>query len=383
MLEGPGQSDVTWALIAREGRSGNDRPGQEIDPAGQGEGMEQASIAAGIVAGFVAFLDRRGMDGGGIAAQAGIDLSLLADPDARLPFARYGQLLALARQASRDTGLSLRFGADVGMADLSILGLIMEASATMGEAFAQMQRYGRLALAPDPRLPARFELEEREGRLYLIDHRPDPNSSPEMTEEAFAQLTCGPRRFLDRPHVLSVHVTHEAPPHAGLYDEIFACPVQFGAAFNALELHLEVASWPVARERRYVFGVLCEKAEGLLAAVMPKETVRGRLEEAMRLRLHQGEPGAEELARELGFSRSTLFRRLREEGTSFALVLDALRRDLALQFVSESRISLAEIAYLLGFSEPAALSRAFQRWTGMTPGQYRRRSGPSGVKAAI
>ena len=65
------------------------------------------------------------------------------------------------------------------------------------------------------------------------------------------------------------------------------------------------------------------------------------------------------------------------------LVLDALRRDLALEFVTGSRNSLAEIAYLLGFSEPAALSRAFQRWTGMTPGQYRRRDGASGVKAAI
>jgi AraC-like DNA-binding protein len=345
--------------------------------------MGQASIAAGIVAGFVAFLDRRGMNGRVLAAEAGINLSLLNDPDARLQFTRYGHLLALARQASGDTGLSLRFGAEVGMADLSILGLIMEASATMGEAFAQMQRYGRLALAADPKLPPRFDLEDRQGRLYLTDRRPDPNSFPDMTEEAFAQLACGPRRFLDRPHVLSVHVTHEAPPHAGLYDEIFACPVHFGAPFNALELHPEVALWPVARERRYVFGVLCEKADSLMAAARPVETVRARLEEAMRLRLHQGEPGADDLAHELGFSRSTLFRRLREEGTSFALVLDGLRRDLALQFVAGSGNSLAEIAYLLGFSEPAALSRAFQRWTGMTPGHYRKRSRRAGDKAAI
>jgi AraC-like DNA-binding protein len=345
--------------------------------------LQQASIAAGIVAGFVAFLDRRDMDGRVLAAEAGIDLSLLNDPDARLPFDRYVHLLSLARHASGDTGLSLRFGAEVGMADLSILGLIMEASATMGEAFAQMQRYGRLALAPDPKLPPRFALEDREGRLYLVDHRPDPNSFPEMTEEAFAQLTCGPRRFLDRPHVLCVQLTHEAPLHAGLYDEIFACPVHFGASLNALELHPEVALWPVARERRYVFGVLCEKADSLMAAVRPVGTVRARLEEAMRLRLHQGEPGADDLARELGFSRSTLFRRLREEGTSFALVLDGLRRDLALQFVSQSRNSQAEIAYLLGFSEPAVLSRAFQRWTGMSPGHYRRQSRASGDKAAI
>lgn len=170
--------------------------------------------------------------------------------------------MRLGQQASGDSSLSLRFGAAVGMADLSILGLIMEASASMGEAFVQMQRYGRLAMASDQSLPSRFTLEGRDAQLFLVDRRPDPGAFPELTEEAFAQLTCGPRRFLDRPHVLSVHVTHEAPRHAALYDKVFACPVHFGAAFNGLELPLDIAGWPVAGERRYVFGVLCEKADG-------------------------------------------------------------------------------------------------------------------------
>ncbi|MCP8883665.1 AraC family transcriptional regulator [Devosia sp. XJ19-1] len=345
--------------------------------------MQQASIAAGIVSGFVAFLDGQGVDGRALAATAGIAGGVLVDPDARLPFDRYAALVGLAHKTTGDTGLSLRFGAAVGMADLSILGLIMEASATMGEAFVQMQRYGRLALAADPSLPPRFAMEHHGERLYLVDRGPDPDSFPEMTEEAFAQLTCGPRRFLTRPHVLSVHVTHEAPRHAELYAEIFACPVHFGAVFNALELPLDIADWPVARERRYVFGVLCEKAESLLREAVPVASIRALLDAAIRASLHQGEPGADPLARSLGFSRSTLFRRLRDEGTSFARVLDGVRHDLALQYLAGGRSSLAEIAYLLGFSEPAALSRAFQRWTGETPGQYRLRSRLSGVKDTI
>ncbi len=346
--------------------------------------MQQASIAAGIVGGFVSFLAGQGVDAEALAGKAGIDLNLLADPDARLAFEHYARLIRLAQDATGDTGLSLRFGAAVGMADMSILGLIMEASATMGEAFAQMQSFGRLALAPDPKLPPRFALEQQGGRLFLIERRPDADAFPELTEEAFAQLTCGPRRFLDRPHVIGVHLSFGAPAHAALYETIFACPIHFDAGFSGLELHPDVAEWPVARERRYVFGVLCEKADNLLMrAARPVAGVRAQLEEAMRADMHWGEPNADVLARQLGFSRSTLFRRLRDEGTSFVLVLDALRHEMAMQYLKGGRLSIEEIAYLLGFSEAAAFSRAFLRWEGVSPGQYRRRNAGGGQKPAI
>lgn len=333
--------------------------------------MQQATIATGIVAGFSAFLVQQGIDGGELVRRVGIDPAAFADPDGRLPLAQYARLVSLGQQMSGDSGLSLRFGAAVGMSDISILGLIMEASTNMGEAFEQMQRYGRLAMAHDPSLPSRFVLDRRGDRLFLVDQRPDPAAFPGLTEEAFAQLTCGPRRFLDRPHVLSVHVTHEAPSHAALYDEVFSCPIHFGDTFNGLELPLDIAGWPVAGERRYVFGVLCEKADQLLARAIPLATIRSRLEQAMRAELHLGEPSADTMATRLGFSRSTLFRRLRDEGTSFARVLDELRRDMAIDYLTSSRIPAAEVAYLVGFSEAAAFSRAFHRWMGQTPGRFR------------
>ena len=335
--------------------------------------MQQPSIAAGIVAGLLTFAAAHGADADGLARQAGIAPETLHDPDARLPFGKYRIVMGLAQEATGKTGLALHFGAEIGMAQLSILGLIMEASATMGEALAQMQRYGRLAVALDPSAPARFGLEQRQGRLFLVDHRPDADLFPELTEEAFAQLTCGPRRFLERPHVLSVHLTYPPPAHAGDYERVFACPVHFNAAFNALELHPDTASWPVAQSPRYVFGVLRERADQLLAAQEVPVGYRGQLEAMLRPVLHQGEPEADAMAGLLGCSRSTLFRRLREEGTSYRLVLDALRRDMAVSYLRGGRTSVGEIAYLVGFSDPVAFSRAFRRWTGETPGRYRSR----------
>lgn len=158
--------------------------------------VQQPTIAAGIVAGFVAFLTNRGVDAARLAGEAGIDPRELGNPDAHIPFQQYATLMRIAQESTGDTGLALRFGAEIGMAEMSILGLIMEASATMGEAFGQMQRYGRLAMAPGSASQPRFTLEQRRGALFLTDLRPQPNVFPELTEEAFAQLACGPRRFL-------------------------------------------------------------------------------------------------------------------------------------------------------------------------------------------
>jgi AraC-like DNA-binding protein len=90
--------------------------------------------------------------------------------------------------------------------------------------------------------------------------------------------------------------------------------------------------------------------------------------------LHEGEPAAEPLARELGCSRSTLFRRLRDEGTTFTRVVEHLRRDLAIEYLRGGRVSVREVTYLVGFSDPAAFSRAFRRWIGRPPGEFRQSS---------
>jgi AraC-like DNA-binding protein len=83
--------------------------------------------------------------------------------------------------------------------------------------------------------------------------------------------------------------------------------------------------------------------------------------------LHTGDASVDIIAKKLGFSRQTLFRRLKAEGATFREVLDELRHKLALDYLSGKQVSVNETAYLVGFSEPAAFSRAFKRWTGSSP----------------
>lgn len=330
--------------------------------------MAELTASAGVVRGLIEFAAGRGADPQALAARAGIDPGDLEDQDNRVPLAKYATLIRAAQEMCADPAFQLHYGEAVDMSEISIVGLIMLASETMGDAFAQMQRFGRLALEVEGvSAGARFKIVPRGGGLWMVDTRANPNDLPELTEGAFARLVCGPRRFLPKPHVLEIHFTHPAPSYRAEYERIFQCPVTFGSDWNAMRLDPEITSWRVARQPRYVFGVLTERAGALLRELEVSKTTRGHVENALLPILHTGEVGADAIAHALGFSRQTLFRRLKAENTTFEEVLDALRHRMAMHYLGGRKASVNETAYLVGFSDPAAFSRAFKRWTGRNP----------------
>lgn len=330
--------------------------------------MTDLTTSAGIVAGLIAFAVDRGAERAALMTKTGVQPVDLEDADSRLPFETYMVLMRAAQDLCGDPALALHFGEAVDLAEMSIVGLIMNASATMGDAFAQMQRLNRLTLETEGLSEGpRFELNMRDGQLWMVDTRTDPDVFPELSEGAFARLACGPRRFLPKPHVLEVQFTHKAPAYRAEYDRIFQCPVTFSSGWNAMRLDPQIATWPVALQPRYVFGVLTQRADDLLQELLDQKTVRGRVEAVLLPLLHTGDVSADSVARTLGFSRQTLFRKLKSENASFEQLLDALRLRMSLRYLAGARVSVNETAYLVGFSEPAAFSRAFKRWTGKSP----------------
>jgi AraC-like DNA-binding protein len=330
--------------------------------------MTDPTVSAGIARGLAAFAAAKGADPAALCREAGIDPAALDDADTRIPLARYKALMCAAQAACDLPALGLLYGEAVDMSEVSIVGLIMNASETMGDAFAQMQRFGALAVELDaaPGAP-RFQLAQRGGQLWMTDTRPNPDDFPELTEAAFARLVCGPRRFLAAPHVLEVHVTRAAPSYQAEYARIFQCPVTFSADWNAMRLAPGLTSWRVAQQPAYVFGILTDRADALLRELAAARTLRGQVEAQLLARLHTGDISADAVAATLGISRQTLFRRLKTEGTSFKLVLDDLRRRMALDYLGARKTSVNETAYLVGFSDAPAFSRAFKRWTGKSP----------------
>lgn len=328
----------------------------------------EPTVGAGFARGLFELALAKGAPRAELIRQSGLEPYDLADQDARVPFARYVALMRAAKALTGDAALGLHYGEQVNIADVSIVGLIGLASETMLDAFLQLNRYVQLIVETERTGPGdRFQsVRDRHG-LWMVDTRRDPNAFPELTESAFAQLVCGPRKFDDTRFVLEVQVTHERPAYADEYERIFRCPVTFGAARNAFRVDEAWAARPVCRLPRYVFGVLSEKADALLAELESVRTTRGRVESLLIPVLHKGEANIDCIAAKLGTSRQTLFRRLKAEGVTFVGVLDALRHKLALHYLSGEKVSVNETAYLVGFSDPAAFSRAFKRWTGSSP----------------
>jgi AraC-like DNA-binding protein len=170
-----------------------------------------------------------------------------------------------------------------------------------------------------------------------------------------------------------VEFAHPEPVATSEHERVFGLRPRFGARVSALGLSHESAARRVLKADPALSRILTAHADQLLAArrsVAPtvSEEVRRCLAEDLAHRL----PSLAQVAKRLGTSERSLQRRLREEGTRFADVLDGMRRELALRYVADPRLSLGEVAYLLGFAEPSPFHRAFRRWTGTTAAAMRR-----------
>jgi len=149
-------------------------------------------------------------------------------------------------------------------------------------------------------------------------------------------------------------------------------PEALGFLLSSIRPALDRDARPPAQRHPFL-ALLGHVAKGIeRRRARPREaTVRLLVERHVAPRLADGPVRIEEVARELGFSRQTLYRRLKAEGVTFALLLDDLRRRLALRFIRDRGLTVKDAAYRLGFSDPAAFSRAFKRWTGVSPKEMR------------
>ncbi len=336
--------------------------------------MAEPSVAAGVARGLMRFAVSKGADQTFLAERSQINAADLADQDNRIPFAKYVALMRAAKESSHDDALALHYGEAANIAEHSIVGLIGQACETIMEAFVQLNRYVRLVVDVDVGTAERFQLRHERGGLWFIDTRKEPNDFPELTESSFTQLVCGARSFRDipkTPFVRAVHFTHSAPSYRGEYERIFQAPVTFDSDRNAMSVDETWLTHRIAILPRYAFGVLSEHADALLKSLERSTSTKGRVESLLMPILHTGNPDMGAIAAKLGVSRRTLSRKLKMEGTSFVTLLDELRHQLALHYLSCKRASVNETAYLLGFSDPTGFSRAFKRWTGSSPRSMR------------
>ena len=331
-----------------------------------------STAAASYVSGILDYSVLRGANRRVLLRLCELTPSILETHHTRIPMVQAIRLMRASATLLDDAAFALHFGESVPCYQLVVTAELGAAAKTVREAMMQVNRYSPLGLdLVGVRCGERYRLDTCADGAWFTDTRPS-DGWPEITESTFARMAVGMRRLAGRQIVRAVHVTHDAPIHRPEYDRIFGAPIVFGARRNALLIDPAFLAQPLPPAPQHRTSILTAHADQQLDAISRARSCRGRVEDALRVLLPSGDVGVLRVSRELAMSRQTLYRRLQGEGTTYADVLDSLRYDLARTGLLAPDASVRSVARSLGFSESAAFSRAFKRWTGTSPSAFAR-----------
>lgn len=315
---------------------------------------------------------QRGVEEEALANAAGFDPTLLDDPDDRVPALAMLRIWDEVERLTADPTFGLFIGRTATASAMPLAGRLVAASATLGEGLARVMTHYRLF---NDAHPSAMIMDGDEVR-FRVDSKALPVRPPRLAIEfAFAWAIDIAREAVgERLRFRSVSFEHDAPPDTTAYEAAFGCPVTFSANEASFSLDRALLERSTVAPDPHLIEIL-ERYASMLATRLPaRDNLGERVREVLRALLARGDVAVELAAEALGMSPRTLQRKLREEGLSFSTLVDEGRCELAKEALKGSA-SLAEIALRLGFSDQSAFHRAFVRWTGRTPGDFRRPRG--------
>lgn len=316
---------------------------------------------------IVSALRARGADAEALLAQAGLSLAALADPTRRHPVEVTTRLWRLAVAATGDPAFGIEVARHSTYQTFHALGFSLATSATLREALERVVRF--FAIVTDA---ADMKLRDEAQGLRLSVHLRADASPADEAVDAFVAATVRLCRSLHGRafNPLAVELRRQAPGDPAPFARYFRVPVTFGAPLDALTFERAAADARLLTANPEV--ALANDAVALShLSRLRAARLSPRVRQVIVEQLPQGEPDPAALARQLGLSLRSLQRRLSEEGTTFVALLNDTRRMLAREHLEAGRYSVSEVTFLLGFADVSAFSRAFKRWTGVSPSAYR------------
>jgi AraC-like DNA-binding protein len=302
----------------------------------------------------------------------GLEERILESPEAEIPLAQY---VALWELLGRDVSPSI--GLEVGIrtlsSELGAYGHAVRCAPTMRLALRCLSHFIAVLMQG-----ARVEIEETNRSVALVYQITDPLITQRRQDSEFsiAFALSLLREATQNPALapIMVEFEHLAPEDQSVHRAVFQCPVQFGRPDNRLCFSSDLLEMPVQTADTRLFRALepfLEQQRGTRAVAHDLFSQIGR---HIASSLGSGGVSLEQVADSMCLGVRTLQRRLAEQGLDFSQLVEGVRQSLAQDYVANSNYNLTEIALLLGYSEASSFSRAFRRWTQLTPQQYRQRS---------
>jgi AraC-like DNA-binding protein len=315
------------------------------------------------------FLDRNGFDGEPLLSAAELSRNQLTQDPGGASVASQHRFLELAAIETNNPLLGLQVAAEMDLRDIGLLYYLAAASTTVAEAIEHLQRYGATTNEE-----IRLEISQQKNESLLTFHRvwiPDApvRQHSELIALAFNRVLC---KLTNRDFAPS-RMAFAHTRNSGLREihRILRCPVEFGQITDSWVVPRSIMELPIVSEDRHLLQILEAHGDDLLSKRSRAAGLRGVVENHLAGVLPSGKVQAGTIAKQLGMSVRSLRRHLAHEGTSFGEVLDGLRNRLAVRYLEDERISLQQIAWLLGYSQVGAFNHAFKRWTGTSPSRAR------------
>jgi len=317
---------------------------------------------------LMSYLEKRGVNTAPIRSRAALEGVDLDHPGQRLPESVPREAWRLAAEVTGDEAIGIHAAEARTPAAADVLEYAFRASPSLGDALGQVVRYAKvmhdrvmIRLAP-----------ERDG-IRLTGAVPPGHPVNRYQTEFFLATWLRLARDTCDPDITPVDTSfaHPAPARLDEHRRFFACPLRFGQPVIGLLIARADLDRPMRGADPALVALLGRQLDKLLVSLPADPSVSARARLLVKDDLPSGSVSIDRAARQLAMSVRTFSRRLDGEGTSFRHLLDSVRQELAVAHLRDPRMELAEIAFLLGYSESSAFHRSFKRWTGRTPLGFR------------
>jgi AraC-like DNA-binding protein len=336
--------------------------------AGLREGSSRAmTTAIGLVRAVVRAAEAEALPVAALLAAHSIDPAMLSERDARVPTDRFLALFDDAAERSERSSFGCEVARRIDAAAFGLLGFVVASCATLDAAWLRFGRYTRLLCDE-----LRFDVEKRGDEVavvYGLDAEPLVGALFEM---ALTHMVSTSRRGTAQrfaPRV--VRFRHRGDERA--VSAAIGAPVEFGARETAVVCDRASLELPLRGANPALLDVLESHVSMVLRSLAPTDDFVARVRHEIRMVMYFGEPSMKTVAMRMAVGDRTLQRRLKVEGLTFRALADQVRFECAKLQLANPDVSLAEVAYSLGFSSPSAFHVAYRRWAGESPGRSRPR----------